>query len=150
MELCRFLALLVGILAVSVCVSALYEDQAGKWDWRQRYIGKIKHISSYHLSSAQSIVVTSEKNVLASIFIRNGTINWRQILESRDAKPAADVVNAMSSGDDYYGLSEVVSAQSLLTVSGNGRYVRSWDAITGLLEAENSLPEDVVGDIEIG
>ncbi|KAI1306009.1 ER membrane protein complex subunit 1 [Halotydeus destructor] len=142
--------ILVSLIALFGPASALYEDQAGKWDWRQRFVGKVKHITSYHLSSSQSVVVATEKNVLASLLVRNGTLSWRQILETRKAEPSADVINAISSGDGYYGLSEVVKPQSLLTISGNGRYFRSWDSKFGILEWEKTLPEEVLSGVEDG
>lgn len=141
---------LLGLLLALATASALYEDQAGKWDWRQRFVGRVKQISSYHLSSAQSIVVTTDKNVLASIFVRNGSINWRQVFERRDSDLPSNAINAVSSGDEHYGLNTKAEPQSLITVSGNGRYVRSWDPLFGVLEWETSVPQDIIKDIDDG
>lgn len=141
---------LAALLAALGVVGALFEDQAGKWDWRQRYVGRIRQLASYHLSAAQSIVVATDKNVLASIYVRNGSINWRQILESPGTERPAGVINAISSGDGYYGLADAAGPQSLITVSGDGRYVRSWEPIQGVLEWETSVPEDIISDIDDG
>ena len=139
------------VIAVYCAFSdALYEDQVGKWDWRQRYVGKIKFITPYHLSSSQSVVVATDRNVLASIFVRNGSLNWRQVLESRDSEPRANVINAIGNGDEYYGLSEVAQQLSLITISGDGRYVRNWDPAHGVLEWEKPLPDDILSDVDEG
>jgi len=141
------------LIVIAICCTAsnaLFDDQVGKWDWRQRYVGKIKHITSYHLSSSQSVVVSTDRNILASIFVRNGSLNWRQVLESRTTDPTANVINKIGNGDEYYGLAEVAAPLSLITISGDGRYVRNWDPNYGVLEWEKPLPEDILNDVDEG
>lgn len=103
---------------------ALYEDQAGKLDWRQRFVGKPLYVHSDPGSAGpgQRVVVATEKNVLASLSTRNGALMWRQVLE-QDGR-----IHAVSSAGD------------LITVSGDAPYVRSWDVHTGVLQWEKTLP----------
>uniref|UniRef100_A0A224YDN7 ER membrane protein complex subunit 1 n=1 Tax=Rhipicephalus zambeziensis TaxID=60191 RepID=A0A224YDN7_9ACAR len=134
MEGCTYQTLSRLLLAVLVAIStvrlsqfgayALYEDQAGKLDWRQRFIGKPLFVYADHSSvgSNQRIVVATEKNVLASLNTRNGALTWRQVLEHDGSMHAVS-----SSGD-------------LITVSGNAPYVRAWDVHTGVLQWEKTLP----------
>ncbi|XP_050039237.1 ER membrane protein complex subunit 1 [Dermacentor andersoni] len=121
------LAILVAISTVRLSefgAYALYEDQAGKLDWRQRFIGKPLYVYADHGSVGpnQRIVVATEKNVLASLNTRNGALTWRQVLEQDGSMHAVS-----SSGD-------------LITVSGNAPYVRAWDVHTGVLQWEKTLP----------
>ncbi|KAL3178217.1 hypothetical protein MRX96_038730 [Rhipicephalus microplus] len=121
------LAVLVAISTVRLSrfgAYALYEDQAGKLDWRQRFIGKPLFVYADHSSvgSNQRIVVATEKNVLASLNTRNGALTWRQVLEQDGSMQAVS-----SSGD-------------LITVSGSAPYVRAWDVHTGVLQWEKTLP----------
>ncbi|XP_077559498.1 ER membrane protein complex subunit 1 [Haemaphysalis longicornis] len=105
---------------------ALYEDQAGKLDWRQRFIGKpvFVHVDLSSTSPNQRVVVATEKNVLASLSTRNGALTWRQVLEQDGSMLA------------------VSSSGELITVSGSAPYVRSWDVHTGVLQWEKSLPHN--------
>ena len=72
---------------------------------------------------------------MASIFSRNGSLNWRQVFEQQTVDDVGQI-NAISG--DLVG--------ELVTISGNGRYVRSWDPDSGLLNSEVSLPEDFLID----
>ncbi|KAH6936801.1 hypothetical protein HPB50_023008 [Hyalomma asiaticum] len=134
MEGCTYQMLSRLFLAVLVAVStarlsqfgayALYEDQAGKLDWRQRFIGKPLYVYADHgsVGSSQRIVVATEKNVLASLNTRNGALAWRQVLEHDGS------------------MHTVSSSGELITVSGNAPFVRSWDVHTGVLQWEKTLP----------
>lgn len=122
-----FLAVLVAVSTVRLSqfgAYALYEDQAGKLDWRQRFIGKPLYVYADHgsVGSSQRIVVATEKNVLASLNTRNGALAWRQVLEHDG------------------GMHAVSSSGELITVSGNAPFVRSWDVHTGVLQWEKTLP----------
>lgn len=118
--------LLVFLLHLTLYVTdALYEDQVGKFDWRQHYIGRLKYVYIDPSSSGtQKFVVATDKNAVAAINTRNGALSWRQVLE-KDGK-----IHAMSSSGE------------LVTVSG-GRafYIRGWDFASGVLNWEKALPQ---------
>ncbi|KAG8190034.1 hypothetical protein JTE90_000129 [Oedothorax gibbosus] len=106
-------------------IFCLFDDQVGKFDWRQQYIGKIKY--SYidpSIGGSQKFVVATEENVLSCLSTRTGSIIWRQILEAGEN----GVIDAMSEDGD------------LITVSGKGQFIRSWDPNTGILLWETSFP----------
>ena len=122
--------LLVSLLFLQVCL-ALYEDQVGLFDWRQQYIGKVKFAYFDHYShSSRRALVATESNVIAALNARTGAIVWRKVFE----KNQGNVNNLLRHAD------------ALLTVSGNGRVLRSWDPGRGHLIWESV---DLNGDISV-
>ncbi|XP_030753739.1 ER membrane protein complex subunit 1 [Sitophilus oryzae] len=97
---------------------ALYEDQVGKFDWKRSFVGKVKFVSF----EAKRIIVATEENVLATLNLNNGDIQWRQILED----------------PSNYQLELLHVNKDILTVSGvrNNWLVRTWNINTGTLLAE--------------
>ncbi|XP_002731135.3 ER membrane protein complex subunit 1-like [Saccoglossus kowalevskii] len=69
-------------------------------------------------SAGRRVLVATESNVLASLHARTGEIAWRQVFRSG----AGGKIDAMLHNESY-----------LITVSGNGKILRSWDAGTGSL-----------------
>ncbi|CAN8006002.1 unnamed protein product [Ixodes hexagonus] len=119
----RFVLALFGATLASQAAHGLYEDQAGKLDWRQRFVGRPLYVYadlSPSAASGQRLIVATEKNVLAALSARTGALAWRQLHEEHGR------VHAMSSSGD------------LVTVSGS--HVRTWDLATGVLGWEKSLP----------
>ncbi|XP_064481950.1 ER membrane protein complex subunit 1-like [Ornithodoros turicata] len=117
--------LLIFLLHLTLYVTdALYEDQVGKFDWRQHYIGKLKYVYiDPSTSGTQKFVVATEKNVVAAINTRTGSLSWRQVIEK------GGQVSAMSSTGE------------LVTVSGDDVFfIRGWDFATGVLNWEKVLP----------
>ncbi|CAB3376133.1 Hypothetical predicted protein [Cloeon dipterum] len=106
------------------CVSCLFEDQIGKFDWRQRYIGKIRFAAFDAVSGTRKILVATEQNVLAALHPKSGNILWQQVLEKDES------VQHMHVGKE------------LVSVSGGPRvHVRAWDKTNGLLAWEWSLSQ---------
>uniref|UniRef100_V5H5V3 ER membrane protein complex subunit 1 n=1 Tax=Ixodes ricinus TaxID=34613 RepID=V5H5V3_IXORI len=123
LRVASFVLALFGAAIVNRGVHGLYEDQAGKLDWRQRFVGRPLYVYadlSPSAAAGQRLVVATEKNVLAALSARTGDLAWRQLLEE-DSR-----VHAVSSSGD------------LVTVSG--AHVRAWDLATGVLRWEKSLP----------
>ncbi|XP_006866390.1 PREDICTED: ER membrane protein complex subunit 1 isoform X4 [Chrysochloris asiatica] len=54
--------------------AAVYEDQVGKFDWRQQYVGKLKFASLEFSPGSKKLVVATEKNVIAALNSRTGDI----------------------------------------------------------------------------
>ncbi|XP_053680149.1 ER membrane protein complex subunit 1 [Anopheles nili] len=135
----RGLVLLFTLL--SAC-SGLYEDQIGKFDWKQRYVGKIVD-GAFDTTSVDRIIVATESNVLAAISAKTGDILWRQALESgaRGTVKLLHVVNPSSTGAR---LNRGGTGYDVLTVSGsNPALVRGWNSNTGTLVWEWSLSPSV-------
>nr|KAF6504865.1 ER membrane protein complex subunit 1 [Rousettus aegyptiacus] len=107
-----------------VPVAAVYEDQVGKFDWRQQYVGKLKFASLEFSPGSKKLVVATEKNVIAALNSRTGEILWRHV----DKGTAEGAVDAML----LYG-------QDAITVSNGGRIMRSWETNIGGLNWEITL-----------
>lgn len=103
---------------------ALYEDQVGKFDWKRSFVGKVKFVSL----EATRIIVATEENVLASLNIKTGDIQWRQILED----PGTSQIELLQVGKE------------ILTVSGskNTWVVRTWEVNTGSILNEWPLASE--------
>lgn len=131
-------ALSVGLLGPTP-VRCLYEDQVSKFDWRSSYVGHLKQLSlinsgrsSAHLwQTHSSIIFSTESHVLTSLHLRNGSIQWRHLLESDINTIAA------TESDDC----------PVMTINGMGTWIRCW-TLEGMLVSEKSLPSDYLEDIE--
>ncbi|KAK2106063.1 DUF1620 super [Saguinus oedipus] len=77
--------------ALLISVAAVYEDQVGKFDWRQQYVGKLKFASLEFSPGSKKLVVATEKNVIAALNSRTGEILWRHV----DKGTAEGAVDAM-------------------------------------------------------
>ncbi|XP_066921649.1 ER membrane protein complex subunit 1-like [Clytia hemisphaerica] len=122
------------LLMVSFCYG-LYEDQIGLFDWRQRYVGTPKEIVFDQSSPASKRVYTvTQHNVLAALNARTGKIVWRKVFE-----PKQGVIQRL-----------ILNANTLLTVSGNRKIVRSWDTAKGnLLWESTALPYQTCEDHDL-
>ncbi|XP_056008838.1 ER membrane protein complex subunit 1-like isoform X2 [Ostrea edulis] len=104
----------------------LYEDQIGKFDWHQQYVGKIKDVfwdQSFH--AGKRLLVSSEKHVLASVHSHNGSLAWRKVLEEGTR---GQIDKTLHSGN------------VLITINGGGRFVRKWNPGNGVADWDISLP----------
>ncbi|KAI9029669.1 hypothetical protein CLU79DRAFT_735346 [Phycomyces nitens] len=109
----RPILFLLGLLCLLyiVPVSALYKSQAGVFDWHQSWIGKSVWASK--LGSSHITVVT-ERNVLGSLNIDNGALEWRQVLEE-------NIEHA-----------EITSG-AIITLTDKAGHAQYWDRTTGRL-----------------
>nr|DBA15715.1 TPA: hypothetical protein GDO54_003187 [Pyxicephalus adspersus] len=114
------LAVLLGLVALSL---AVYEDQVGKFDWRQQYVGRLKFAVLESGQGAKKLIAATEKNAIVALNSRNGDILWRHI----DKDTAEGSVDALL----MYG-------QDAITISG-GRVLRSWETNVGGLNWEAIL-----------
>ncbi|OXU30919.1 hypothetical protein TSAR_001886 [Trichomalopsis sarcophagae] len=119
------LILLFSLFNLSLC---LYEDQVGKFDWRQNYVGKIKFASFDSVSTAKKIIVATEENVIAALNIKTGQILWRRVLE----KGYAGRIRAMENTMD----GELISVNG-----GVPAIVRYWNSATGHIINEWTLAD---------
>ncbi|XP_073426418.1 ER membrane protein complex subunit 1 isoform X1 [Dendrobates tinctorius] len=114
----------LGLLLLSATVSAaVYEDQVGKFDWRQQYVGRMKFAALESGQGAKKLIAATEKNVIVALNSRTGDILWRHI----DKDTAEGAVDALL----MYG-------QDAITISG-GRVLRSWEVNIGGLNWEALL-----------
>ncbi|XP_013409710.1 ER membrane protein complex subunit 1-like isoform X1 [Lingula anatina] len=109
---------LILLFLASLC-QGLYEDQIGKFDWKQEYVGEVSHLNF----EGKRLLVGTKHNVVASLNARNGQIVWRQVLEE-DSRGRIDAL--------------LVKDKIAITVSGND-HIRSWDVEYGGLNWEEPL-----------
>ncbi|XP_045496441.1 ER membrane protein complex subunit 1 isoform X1 [Colias croceus] len=108
------------LINLSMCI---YEDQIGKFDWRQTYVGRIKFAHFDTVTTAKKIIVATEENVLAALNLKTGQVMWRHVFES--------------AGSGNIKLLHVSEGDKVTTVTGNNPYlVRGWDPATGVLQWE--------------
>ncbi|XP_061538372.1 ER membrane protein complex subunit 1 [Phycodurus eques] len=110
------------VIMFSFAVDAVFEDQVGKFDWRQQYVGNVRfaHFDA-HLQSSKKVIMATEKNVFAAVNIRTGELFWRHV----DKTGPEGNINALL----HHG-------QDAVLVVGNGRILRSWDVNVGGLNWE--------------
>uniref|UniRef100_A0A8C1BJ26 ER membrane protein complex subunit 1 n=1 Tax=Cyprinus carpio carpio TaxID=630221 RepID=A0A8C1BJ26_CYPCA len=123
------MAWLVVRLAISVSLlytaSAVFEDQVGKFDWRQQFIGKVRFaLFDTHSQASKKLLVATDKNVFASLNSRTGDLFWRHV----DKIGPEGHIDALL----MYG-------QDAVVVTGNGRLLRSWETTVGGLKWETVL-----------
>lgn len=120
------------ILFLNICL-ALYEDEVGLFDWRQSYVGKVKfaYFDQYSHNSRRAWVAT-QSNVIAALNARTGSIIWRKVLEEKHGK--VDVL--------------LHHANALVSVSGYGKLIRSWEPNKGHLQWEtvNDIKQSTATD----
>ncbi|XP_029911848.1 ER membrane protein complex subunit 1 isoform X1 [Myripristis murdjan] len=101
---------------------AVFEDQVGKFDWRQQYVGKVRFAHfDMHVQSSKKVLVATEKNVFASLNTRTGEVYWRHV----DKTGPEGNIDAL-----------LMHGQDAVLVVGNGRLLRSWDINIGGLNWE--------------
>ena len=61
------IVLLCSVLLFVSHVSALFEDQAGKFDWKQKYVGEVSHMGYYSNSKTSVLVVATKSHVVAGL-----------------------------------------------------------------------------------
>jgi hypothetical protein len=103
---------------------SLYEDQVGQMDWRKSYLGKVK-FSHFDVSthSSKRLFVATESNVLAALNSRTGQIMWRIVMEETVGQ-----IDALLHQGSF-----------LVSISGGGKFVRSWDTGSGSLLWESMM-----------
>ncbi|CAB1335856.1 unnamed protein product, partial [Coregonus sp. 'balchen'] len=104
---------------------AVFEDQVGKFDWRQQYVGKtlFAHFES-NTQSSKKLFLATDKNIFASFNSRTGDLFWRHV-DKTGPEGAIDTL--------------LLHGQDALMVVGDGRLLRSWDTNIGGLNWEAVL-----------
>ncbi|XP_051517302.1 ER membrane protein complex subunit 1-like [Myxocyprinus asiaticus] len=123
------MAWLVVRLAISVSLlytaSAVFEDQVGKFDWRQQFVGKVRFaLFDTHSQASKKLLVATDKNVFASLNSRTGDLFWRHVDKT---------------GPEGHIDSLLMYGQDAVVVIGNGRLLRSWETTVGGLKWETVL-----------
>ncbi|XP_042220933.1 ER membrane protein complex subunit 1-like [Homarus americanus] len=109
----------------------LYEDQIGKFDWVQQYVGVVEHaVFDESSTPARRIIVSTAQNVLAALSLKNGDITWRHVLETSDS-----------------GKIDILVSEGPQVTSVAGNLLRSWDVISAALIEEIQLDHNPVAGV---
>jgi outer membrane protein assembly factor BamB len=111
------------LLQSSWLVSALYEDQAGTFDWYRQHVGEIT--AADFVTSRDRVYVTTQQNILAAISKTNGAIAWRRAYGTKDVIKTLLTLSKPS---------------TVLTISRGGQNIRAWEPQEGYFKWEASLP----------
>lgn len=126
----KFIFLLLCVINVGFC---LYEDQIGKFDWKQNYVGRLKFSAIDTKSSSKKVFVATEENVLAALAVKSGDIVWRQILE----KAPTGTIQLMHVDSE------------IVTVTGVGPFLlRSWNPNFGYLHQERLIQAEPTEEVK--
>ncbi|XP_076040041.1 ER membrane protein complex subunit 1 [Oratosquilla oratoria] len=113
-----------GLCYLFIATQALFEDQIGKFDWVQRYIGAVQHaVYDESTTPARRIIVTTSHSVLAALSTKNGEIIWRHVLEKNEFGTV-----------DFLA----IDGTQVTTISGQ-KLLRTWDSITAAIIDEVQL-----------
>ncbi|XP_072553189.1 ER membrane protein complex subunit 1 [Salminus brasiliensis] len=120
---------LLAVFSVSLCLLgfsvAVFEDQVGKFDWRQQFVGEVRFaLFDTHSQASKKLLVATEKNIFASLNSRTGELFWRHVDKTG---PEGHIDTLLMHGQDA------------LVVVGNGRLLRSWETTVGGLNWETVL-----------
>ncbi|KRX26511.1 ER membrane protein complex subunit 1 [Trichinella nelsoni] len=115
---------LLGCILLMPSIDALYEDQAGKFDWRKQLLGypvilKVQHHRRSH--SPECMFIYSDQNALGRIDVKSV---WRLVFEAG----SRGTVNYLH-----------ISRNGLFSVRSNGTLMEKFDSANGALLREAEL-----------
>ncbi|OQR94099.1 hypothetical protein ACHHYP_01814 [Achlya hypogyna] len=122
----------LGALLSAACVSAIYEDQVGEFDWHRAGLGEVTHAvfpskNSKNVAVTGAMYVATEANVLAKVDLKTSDVAWRHVLPETTAI-------------DNIVFSDATESVVSLSSTAQATYVRQWDAAVGHLAWEAYLP----------
>ena len=77
------------LLAIFSLCSAIFQEQLGEYDWKKENIGFIERSVQFH----DKLFVATSEDVVSSINVRNGGINWRALYPKSSTFEQILVVN---------------------------------------------------------
>lgn len=106
-----FIALIALLPTLTI---ALHEDQAGTFDWAQKWVGRVAGPREALFSTGSQrrrAFVATEEGGIAALNLRTGEVLWRHVLEA---------------DDKLQSLTALPSKGAVITLSGDGRNLRAW------------------------
>ena len=123
------------IARCTIHVPGLFEDQAGRFDWKQKYVGEASNVGYFADSKISMLILATKSHVVAGLDADNGVIRWRHVFKSDDIGQVWD----MHVSDN---------SRHCTSVSGNEMlFVRVWDSVSGALVVEHLVRADRAPDL---
>lgn len=118
------------LLLMAARAFAMYEDQAGTFDWHRQHIGEVLHAG--HSPGRDRFYVATAQSLVAAVSAGDGSIAWRRAYNEED--PLGQIIT-------------LAKPAAVVAVSGGGRYVRAWEPARGALkwEAPGGAPAAAAG-----
>ncbi len=111
--LIRAPAILVLVLCTVASVHSLSQEQAERYTWHQQFVGKVLQARTDNRPRSR-IYVATEKNVVAALSPKDGSIAWRKVFGQGDAISHLEV-----------------DSGRVFTLSGRGTMLRAFEADSG-------------------
>ncbi len=120
----RTLLLLTCTLAAIQNAAAIYEDQAGTYDWYRAHLG---HVHNLYISRKQHVFAASQDATVARLSINDGSIVWRRVQDA-PGTPASLIDLIMLPKEDGFVTVHNSDDATMLRVwrAGNGQLM--WEA----------------------
>jgi hypothetical protein len=111
--------------ALMLCTpaAAMFEDQAGAYDWYKPFVGPVTSAALH--SKIPRLFLGTQRNVVGSLHLRDGNIAWRRLLDDGDTVDSTMLIET--------------PVTALLSLSGNGTFLRAWDQVDGALKWQLNL-----------
>lgn len=106
-----------------VCTAhAMFEDQAGTYDWYKQYVGIPNELAFHKLKPR--VYLGTNQNIVSALNLRDGSVAWRRKLEDNDKLDATLLLDTPS---------------VMLSLSSQGTILRAWDQNEGALRWQLNL-----------
>lgn len=113
MRAATLLAIGAALLVCACPALAIYEDQAGQYDWLKQHVGRVT-LAKLVSKPRPRLFVASEAGAVAEVSTRDGSLLWRRVL---------------AEGESISHLH--VASGRVITLSGAGSQLLAWDAESG-------------------
>lgn len=112
--------------------AAIFQDQAGQYDWLKQHVGRV---STAVLTSGPQPAIyaaSADAGTLAALAPADGHLLWRRVLAEGDAVTRL-----------------VVARKQVLTLSAGGTQLMAWDAATGAAAWVADLAREAATDVAV-
>lgn len=103
--------------------SAIYEEQAGGFDWLQQHVGEIT-LAKFAARNQLKLYVASTSNAIAALNLRDGSLAWRRVLDDKD---------------NIIDVALLTKPSAFVTLSSGGKMLRAWSTGDGGLLWEKAV-----------
>ncbi|PRW59755.1 ER membrane complex subunit 1 [Chlorella sorokiniana] len=96
------------------CGTAIFQDQAGQYDWLKQHVGRVSAAVLTGGPQPAIYAASADAGTLAALAPADGHLLWRRVLA------AGDAVTRL-----------VATSRQVITLSAGGSQLMAWDALTG-------------------